>query len=1726
MAVPSVPGLYVARLAATDGAAAAADEVAIAVNATNRPPAVDAGPDQSFAVPGTLGVNLLRNPGNDLPLIGNEIPFWREIAGTDWKKAPTTSPYPAAFDGNSYFFAGSSAPVAELRQDVDVSGLAGTIDSGTQAFVFSGRVRSYPTGTVDMSRIVVEYLSAAGLPLGSFDSGEVGNQTEWQLIEDRRLAPPGTRLIRVRLVATVDLGTSVDAFFDALQLFAPVDLAVPLAGNVADEGLPLEAPLAIGWSVVRGPDSGVFADSANPSTTVTLGGAGAYQLRLTADDSTESRYDDTRITIDPGNQPPAVALGVDRNLASTASALSLTPAVSDDGRPSTALSYSWTAVSGPGDVTFSPAPTALNATLRFSAAGVYVVRLTASDSELDGIDELTIRVGGPNQAPVVDAGADQVVADHVAQLQGQATDDGLPAPGLLTLTWSLEAGPAPVTFDDPYAPATTVRFTRAGTYRLRLLASDGVASASDSVLVAVTPAALLPDLSTTILQADGIVYDPQTLNLAGSLVLSVANLGEGEAPPSTLTVFEDLDGNGGLDPADVVVGSAILPALGPGVSADVGITLNGSLTFPGAPLLALADSAFAIAEASESNNLASTAPACAERTEFAPFAPVLKWAWTGGGVEPHLRSVFAAPAVFDLDADGIPELIFPSFENNDAPEAVLRVVSGRDGTERWTASDPTLRVARGGAPAVGDLDGDGRPEIVVAAVSGTRLLAFGADGTLRWASATIERASTLSTTDYQNAALVDLEGDGLVEIVVGRQVLNSDGTLRWTGAGGKSGQATGNYHTASVVADLDMDGVPEVVAGNTAYRANGSIYWERSSLITGGLGNIPDGYVALGNFDSDPFPEIVAVGNSEVRLLEHDGTLKWGPVLLPAALGSTNRGSGGPPLVADVDDDGEPEIGVAGATAYTVFEGNGTVKWSRPTHDPSSHRTGSSAFDLEGDGSSEVLYADELNLRVYRGSDGAVLFETPMGSATGLEYPLVVDVDADGRAEIVSVANLFDLNTERAGVYVFKDAADQWVPTRRLWNQHSYHVTNIGDDGRVPRREQPSWLTYNSYRQNHLIEGCVFAQADLLPAYVRKVESGSGTTVTARVGNKGGSLAGPGIPVSFYSGDPRAGGTLLGTVATTSPLRPASFEDVSLEIPLGTAALPVWVSADDDGAGHGVRAESDEANNLYESPVYVTATPNQAPVVDAGADVVLEAPVVTAALAGTATDDGQPVTELVYTWGVVSAPANGRVTFASTNTAATSATFEGRGEYVLRLTAFDRDRLGSDEVRVVVTAANTPPVVDAGPDRRLYAPETTSVLAGSVTDDGLPYGSALISNWTVVSGPGPVAISTNQACEVEQPDGRVSCTSMGTAQFSELGTYVLRLTVDDGRGPVHDDVVVQYLPARVNQAPVVDAGPDVTVPLGTNLVVNGGAEDGLAGWTFDPGTFTTATDDVVEGLNRFRALVGNAGIRQDIPVTAFRGRRLDLEVWHRADPSAPFAGLVVVAEFRSATGDVISAHFTPDTIHRSTWSVYAVPLVPPAAAATLRLVLIASSTSGTLVRIDGVSLRPAGAALPLSGTIQDDGLPEPLALTGNWSVVASPGGGSATLAEATCAGVPTSPDGDASAATCNATAGLAGAGAYTFRLAAADVQRDGRPGRRRRLHLPPRGGRRGTGRQRRGHGEPDRCQPAPCRRRGSEPDDYVADERGGPRRLGFGSRRGDVPHPLAAGQRARQRRVR
>jgi len=140
------------------------------------------------------------------------------------------------------------------------------------------------------------------------------------------------------------------------------------------------------------------------------------------------------------------------------------------------------------------------------------------------------------------------------------------------------------------------------------------------------------------------------------------------------------------------------------------------------------------------------------------------------------------------------------------------------------------------------------------------------------------------------------------------------------------------------------------------------------------------------------------------------------------------------------------------------------------------------------------------------------------------------------------------------------------------------------------------------------------------------------------------------------------------------------------------------------------------------------------------------------------------------------------------------------------------DRAGNRATATITVTRenpNQPPVVDAGSDQNLALPQTAT-LHGTASDDGLPQGSTLVSSWSMIAGPGTVSF-----------DDATNLNAIAT--FSSAGTYVLRLSADDGLLSTSDDLTVTVQPQ--NQPPTVTAGPDQTIALPHSATLNGSATD-------------------------------------------------------------------------------------------------------------------------------------------------------------------------------------------------------------------------------------------------------------------------------------------------------------
>ena len=428
------------------------------------------------------------------------------------------------------------------------------------------------------------------------------------------------------------------------------------------------------------------------------------------------------------------------------------------------------------------------------------------------------------------------------------------------------------------------------------------------------------------------------------------------------------------------------------------------------------------------------------------FEPDVQWSWDGG-------SSSVTPLVANLTDDNDDG----SIDLCDTPDVVvntgtLHVLDGATGQEQFTMGPVSSFVT----PAIGDIDGDGEPEIVAATnvlIGPLAFVAFDTDGTQLWSTAAIwehDQGGAVGIADFDNDGSPEIYADGIILSSTGQVMFQAPAQTGWTLA---------QRNTATIAADLDGDDDLELILGQAAYHHDGTLVYRDESILPG--------YPQVANLDADPDPEIIINNNGGITILEHDGTIKFQDM--------TPTGDAGisawfrPSTVHDFDGDGVSEFAVSSAESYSVFEPNLVVNWSVSVQDGSGWAAGT-AFDFLGDGVAEAMYADEANLFIY-GDAGAIELQVPRSSTTLIEYPVVADVDNDGSAEIVVVSgqNWDDMQTSPT-VQVIRDVEDRWIQARRIWNQHTYHVTNVREDGTIPSVEPKSWQLLNTYRTNAQIE--------------------------------------------------------------------------------------------------------------------------------------------------------------------------------------------------------------------------------------------------------------------------------------------------------------------------------------------------------------------------------------------------------------------------------------------------------------------------------------------------------------------------------------------------------------------------------------------------------------------------------------------------------------------------------
>lgn len=595
-------------------------------------------------------------------------------------------------------------------------------------------------------------------------------------------------------------------------------------------------------------------------------------------------------------------------------------------------------------------------------------------------------------------------------------------------------------------------------------------------------------------------------------------------------------------------------------------------------------------------------------TEFPTFSMKKAWGSANG-----TASTWSRVSVGDVDGDGIPEVIVTNREKSGNDR--LFILNGKDGTTKQSIN-LSYRPEHG--VTMGKIDG-----VVWFFISGRggeiEGYAFNA-GTGKF-----ERKWNASTGSTNRRPVVlglaDFKGTGNVQLYYKNEIRDAKTGTRLVR------NSSSNWENSTVFAPVAVDILDdsecshctglELVAGGMIYAVNlGNGSADNGSLTK--VRDIKDASVggtefrvkptnenwsstSVADFDLDGHLDVIASGadkNGRTTIFYWNVHKDEVKTFRPQP--NWEKGAGRP-NIADFDGDGKLNITFVSGSKLFGLDENLNQMWAVTIRENTSGFTGTSVFDFNGDGKYEIVYRDEEYLYIINGEDGSVHRREPCRSRTSSEYPVVVDVDGDGATEICVVCNYDDNKepwndgnaTQYGHVRVYKSDGETWVPSRKVWNQHTYFNVNVNDDLTIPRQQQKHHLRFeggdcdNSGNNRPLntflnqspyldIHGCpTYGAPDFVVDKASVVISPPtcpdlNFDIYFKVSNMGDVGFSGTVPVAFYDGDPInqvANTNWLGTgFAEITNLTPGGTAEINLTVQGTGGPFTLYVAFNDSGS--------------------------------------------------------------------------------------------------------------------------------------------------------------------------------------------------------------------------------------------------------------------------------------------------------------------------------------------------------------------------------------------------------------------------------------------------------------------------------------------------------------------------------------------------------------------------------
>lgn len=404
-------------------------------------------------------------------------------------------------------------------------------------------------------------------------------------------------------------------------------------------------------------------------------------------------------------------------------------------------------------------------------------------------------------------------------------------------------------------------------------------------------------------------------------------------------------------------------------------------------------------------------------------------------------AILASPVVYDFDKNGKNELVVATYGPPGDPYGGGRVYVIRSNGEIVRGWPFVTSSGISGTPAIGDLNNDGIPELVVSDWYNVYVLHFDGSIVAGW-------PKSFGFWVGQTPTLSDLDSDRFLEIIFSTDegriyAWNHDGSgvegwpVTLSGVGKTSGVAVG---------DTDKDGYIEIVVNtenNKTYVFNhdGSVAdgWPQFIPSVAWWANV-NRPPALADLNGDGYLEIIRDSGDKLNVLQHNGTILSGWPKNIEMYGNNAFSLG------DLDSDELPEIvfgrsGDFGCYLYAL-NGDGSDVAGWPISLPYPIQTPCVIADIDSDSSQEVIVRGDIDRIYVFNSDGSSVEDWPKTiedfyhSGTLSPSPLVSDLDGDRDIEIVALS-FFN------SIYVW-DLPGAYDPSKIEWPMFRHDERHTG----------------------------------------------------------------------------------------------------------------------------------------------------------------------------------------------------------------------------------------------------------------------------------------------------------------------------------------------------------------------------------------------------------------------------------------------------------------------------------------------------------------------------------------------------------------------------------------------------------------------------------------------------------------------------------------------------------